>query len=428
MDNPPRYIRSANDAAGNHCSKRAKCIKSPIPTWSRHLSSAFRRTCSYAISGMCKRLLLESQRHCCGERCGDAESSQNGVSPTSSRMSALPIWANYNRINTTGWHLYTLASSARQIVLRRGVFVGMLPLHLGSNLPSGITAHQAVNAGTGAKTFRMFFELAGGLIRTWIYAGPIYSAVVNATWQVSYTNQPEFLCSERALIQRLRRSSHRRGNRRFLSAVTVKCIRFIWINCLSRLNGQPILPYFRPSYRLSVARIPSVQGLTVGRISPSNIRTPYILSVTALYDNGGQQNAGTDINYIGIQAANLVFLLQGRSAGNLTQNAQHHWRGFATQAPIAWKPRMSPINTTGGWHIAVVIKSERWFNAPANVMIGWEMLAVINSVAGGIVATGQLVRDGSPASALSGVTVTARWIVIPDPIREWKDHARRRLG
>jgi len=325
--------------------------------------------------GMAKRLLLEVT----GTVAATGAETQNltkwGLANVLSQVTVTDL-ANYNRINTTGWHLYTLASLRRQMVYGAS-YLNDAPVNFGSNLQVNNGA-ASVNAGTGAKTFRMFYELPLAYSDVDL-RGAVYSAVVNATWQVSYTINPNFFVATGADPTQAAYQSTTAALGT-LSNVTVK-VHQIYLDQLPfASNGQPILPYFdlATGYLLQNT---SVQGLTVGQDFPiqyPNFRS--ILSVTALYDNGGQQNIGSDINYIGIQAANLVFLLQV-DPQTISLKTRNTIGDDLPPGAYCVETRVSPINTTAYGNMQLVINPSV-VNAPANVLIGWEMLAVINSVAG----------------------------------------------
>lgn len=325
--------------------------------------------------GMCKRLLLEVTGTIAATGAENQALTKWGLANIFNNVSVTDL-ANYNRINTTGWHLFTLASLRRQAAYG-AAYLNDSPVGFGSNLLVNNGPAQ-VNAGTGAKTFRMFFELPLAYSDVDL-RGAIYSAVVNATWQVSYTINPNFFVAAGAdpTLGVFQSSTAALGT---LSAVTVK-VHQIYLDQLPFANnGQPILPYFdlATGYLLQNT---SVQGLTVGQDFPiqyPNFRS--ILSVTALYDNNGAQNPGTDINYIGIQAANLVFLLQVDPAA-ISLKTRNTIGEDLPPGAYCVETRMSPINTTAYGNMQLVINPSV-VNQPANVLVGWEMLAIINSVAG----------------------------------------------
>jgi hypothetical protein len=97
-------------------------------------------------------------------------------------------------------------------------------------------------------------------------------------------------------------------------------------------------------------------------------------------DNNGVQNAGTDINYIGIQAANLVYTrqLDPYTWSLMTRNTV----GDDMPAGNYYiDTRSEPVSTTAFGNMQIVLNMS---SVPGTFAlgIGWEMMAVINSVAG----------------------------------------------
>ena len=325
--------------------------------------------------GMCKRLLLEVT----GTVAATGAETQNltkwGLANIFNQIIVTDL-ANYNRIQTTGWHLFTLASLRRQMAYG-AAYLNDSPVDFGSNMQVNNGA-ASVNGGTGAKTFRMFFELPLAYSDVDL-RGAIYSAVVNATWQVSYTINPNFFVAAGAdPTQAVYQSTS--AVLGTLSNVTVK-VHQIYLDQLPFSNGQPVLPYFDLATGYLLQQTNLGASLTVGQDYPiqyPNFRST--LSATFLYDNGGQQNPGTDINYIGIQAANLVFLLQVDPFA-ISLKTRNTVGDDLPAGAYCVETRMAPINTTAYGNMQLVINPSV-VNNGANVLVGWEMLAVINSVAG----------------------------------------------
>lgn len=327
--------------------------------------------------GMCKRLLLEVSGTL---NAGGAETenlTKWGLANIFSNVSVTDL-ANYQRINTTGWHLFTLASLRRQAAYG-GAYLTDSPVGIGSNLQVN-NGPNSFNAGSTAaqRSFRMFFELPLAYSDVDL-RGAIYSGVVNATWQISYTINPNFFVAAGAdPTQAVYQSTS--GTIGTLTNVTVKTHQIYLDQLPYTPDGQPILPYLDLATGYLLQQTNFV-GLSVGQDFPiqyPNFRS--ILSATALYDNGGAQNPGTDINYIGIQAANLVFLLQV-DPFTISLKTRNTIGDDLPPGSYCLETRMSPINTTAFGNMQLVINPSV-VNANANVLIGWEMLAVINAVAG----------------------------------------------
>jgi P3 major capsid protein len=326
--------------------------------------------------GMCKRLLLEVTGTITASAGETANITPWGLANIFSQVIVTDL-ANYNRIQTTGWHLFTLASLRRQMAYG-AAFVNDSPVRMGSNIQVN-NGPASVNAGTGAKTFRMFFELPLAYGDNDL-RGAIYSAVVNATWQVSYTINPSFFVASGADASNACYQSSS-AVLSLLSSVTVK-VHQIYLDQLPfNPNGQPILPYFdlATGYLIQTSSITNTPAIGLDfPIQYPNFRSIY--SVVLQIDNNGVQNPGTDINYIGIQAANLTYLSQvdANSWALKTRNA------IGDDLPAGnyvIETRNSPINTTAYGNMQIILNMSA-ANAPFTVGLGFEMMAAINSVAG----------------------------------------------
>ena len=328
--------------------------------------------------GMAKRLILEVTGTL---NAGGAENetlTKWGLANVLSQVIVTDL-ANYNRIQTTGWHLFNLACLRRQAI-HGAAYLSDTPTGFGSNVQV-TDAPAAFNSGTpaGQRTFRIFYELPLAYSDVDL-RGAIYSAVVNATWQVSYTVNPNFFVATGAdPTQAVYQSSS--ATIGTVSNVTVKTHQIYLDQLPFTNNGQPILPYYDLATGYLIQQTNFSQGLTVGQDFPiqyPNFRS--ILSATLLYDNNGQQNPGTDINYIGIQAANLVYLLQV-DPNTISLRTRNTIGDDLPSGSYCLETRVSPINTTAYGNMQIVINPSV-VNNPANVLVGWEMFAVINSVAG----------------------------------------------
>lgn len=325
--------------------------------------------------GMTKRLLLEVT----GTVTAPAGAAQNltkmGLANIFSQVIVTDL-ANYNRIQTTGAHLYALATLRRQMAYG-AAFINDAPVNMGSNLLVN-NGGAAIGAGSTGN-FRMFFELPLAYSDTDL-RGAIYSAVVNATWQVSYTLNPNFFAalgtdqSNAGYVS----SSATLGT---ISNVIVKTHQIYLDQLPFAQNGQPILPYYDLATGYLIQNSTLTNPPAVGLDYPiqyPNFRS--ILSAFLQINNGGQQLPGTDINYIGIQAANLVYLMQVDPFAVALRTRNSIGDDYPS-GNYMLETRMSPINTTAYGNMQIVLNMST-VNNPFAVGIGWEMLAIINSVAG----------------------------------------------
>jgi P3 major capsid protein len=323
--------------------------------------------------GLVKRLIVEVTGTVAAAGAETQNLTKWGLANIMSNMNVTDL-SNYQRINTAGWHLYALASLRRQSAYGAS-YLNDAPVSMGSNVKV-MDGAQSINAGTGAQSFRAFYELPLAYSDVDL-RGSIYSAVVNATWQLQFTINPQFFVATGAdaTLGVYQSTTAAVGT---LSNVTVTVYQ-VYLDQLPFVGGQPVLPYFDIATGYLIQNT-NVVGLTANQDFPiqyPNFRQ--ILSTAFLYDNGGQQNPGTDLNYIGIQAANLVFLYKSDpfTVALKTRNTigdDYPAGGYVLET------RMQPINTTAYGNMQLVLNPSL-VNANANVLIGYEMMGIINQVA-----------------------------------------------
>jgi len=371
----PSYTQQQNDAArafviGNSREMFQQVYSQAVPAPIVNNTQAIQ----LRNVGMVKRLIVEVT----GTVAATAAETQNltkwGLANIFSNINVTDL-SNYQRINTAGWHLYALSSLRRQMAYG-AAYLNDAPVAMGSNMRVN-DGPQTVNAGTGAQNFRMFYELPLAYSDVDL-RGAIYSAVVNATWQLQFTVNPNFFIANNGdpTLGVYQSSSGQLGT---LSNVVVTVYQ-VYLDQLPFVNGQPVLPYFDIATGYLITNT-NMTALTVGQDFPiqfPNFRQ--ILSTTFLYDNGGQQNPGTDLNYIGIQAANLVFLYK-TDPFTLGLKIRNTIGDDYPAGAYVMETRMQPINTTTYGNMQLVLNPSL-VNANANVLIGWEMFGIINQVAG----------------------------------------------
>jgi len=376
--NAPAYTAQQNMQARSLILANAREMQQ-ITNTNSNISMGVQQNIPLRNIGLNKRIILEVT----GTVAATAAETQNltpwGLANVLSQVIVTDL-ANYNRIQTFGPHLYALASLRRQLAYG-AAYVQDAPVSMGSNLQVN-NATPTINAGTGSKTFRVFYELPLAYSDTDL-RGAIYAAVVNATWQVSYTLNPSFFCAHAAdpTNSVYQSSTAQLGT---LSAVQV-IVQQIFLDQLPfGQNGQPILPYFdlATGYLIQNTGFSVAPAVNIDYpIQYPNFRS--ILSAFLQIDNGGLSTggiAGTDLNKIGIQAANLVYLVYV-DAFTWGLRIRNSIGDDLPAGSYILETRISPINTTAYGNMQIVLNFAT-VNAPWSLNLGWEMFAVINSVAG----------------------------------------------
>jgi hypothetical protein len=281
---------------------------------------------------------------------------------------ALTDLSNYQRVNTSGWHLYLLGS------LRRQALLGAAYL---TDTPSGAGSNWIVNnspaAVTNQVTCRMFFEIPLAY-HEYDLRGAIYAQVTSATWRLQLTINPNIVVPSTTADPTLACfQSTTAGNIGTVSNVTIQVYQH-YLDQLPMSGNTAVVPLLSLAWNYLIQNTigPTItQGQDVP-IPYSNYRT--FLSTIAVYDNAGTLNVGSDVNYWGIQAANLVFL----------EKVDPFFAAFRARLLLGDDPprgtyifdhRRKPIMTNQFGNTQLVLNASQ-VNAGAALLIGYEMLAV----------------------------------------------------
>ena len=320
--------------------------------------------------GLVKRLILKFTGTVAQGAAETQSLTKYGLANLCSNINVTDL-SNYQRINTAGWHLTNIATLRRQGAYGAS-FLNDSPVNYGSNFlvnncPAQITA---------AKNFSFYYELPLAYSDTDL-RGAIYSAVVNATWNLQFTINASFFVATGAdaTLACFQSSTAQLGT---LSNLTYTVYQ-VYLDQLPFSGPNPILPLFDLATGYLLTNTNQV-GLTVGQDFPiqyPNFRQ--ILSTMFIYDNGGTLNAGSDLNSIGIQAANLVFLYKS-DPQTVALRLRNTIGDDFPPGSYCLETRMQPINTTAYGNMQLVLNPSV-VNANANVLMGLEMLGIINQVA-----------------------------------------------
>lgn len=320
--------------------------------------------------GLVKRLIVEVTGTVAQTAAETQNLTQWGLANLFSNLNVTDL-SNYQRINTTGWHLHAMASLRRQAPYG-AAFINDQPLNMGSsflvqNAPASVTT---------AKSFRWFYEVPLSYSDIDL-RGAIYSAVVNATWQLQFTINPAFFVAAAGdpTLSVYQSSIATLGT---LSNVTVT-VHQNYLDQLPFVGQNPVLPLFDLATAYMLINTSQV-GLAVGQDFPvqyPNFRQ--ILSTMFIYDNNGVLNAGTDINSVAIQVANLTHILKVDPfvlALKTRNTIGDDW----PKGSYCVETRMQPINTSAYGNMQLVVNPSS-VNAPATLLTAYEMLGIINQVA-----------------------------------------------
>lgn len=285
---------------------------------------------------------------------------------------------NYQRINTTGWHLSALAS-----LRQGGPFESSTPtdspMGYGSNWPV-IKAPATIAANTSA-TIYMYYWIPLAYSEDDL-TGSIYANVVNATMNLQLT----FAQAATAVVANT--ADPTLAIYQGAGAVAGVTITNLSLQVYQYYRDQlpmsdrgPILPPIdlNTMYELKNTVFTALVPAQDFYMQYSNFR--HFLSTILIFDNqnaGVYPAAGSDINYFSFRSANATDL---RRADPFTWKSLER-KLITTDAPLGmymFDTRKKPIYTTQVGNMALVVQPSV-VNAGCNIPTGWEMLANISNL------------------------------------------------
>jgi hypothetical protein len=287
---------------------------------------------------------------------------------------------NTVRIQTAGWHM-GLINSAKQPMIFGGAYAPNVPVDYGNNW-TVMSAPATINATTdGAVQFYYYVPLAYSAVDL---RGAMYAGVVNATsqLQLSINTTPCVASTGDQTLAMYISAGAAAGGWKASSSITIT----VWQNYLDQLplydsgslKGTPILPQIDLStiYELKTVSLSSlVQSQDFG-IPYANFRT--FLSTCVVYDNGGQLNVGTDINYFALRASNTTSIFQfGPQEAALF--ARKTFMADVPKGVYYFDMRDRPISTQQFGNMNLVVNPSL-VNANAALLVGFEDFAMVSQV------------------------------------------------
>lgn len=291
--------------------------------------------------------------------------------------------ANNQRINTTGWHLVAVASAKR----RRPWGAAMTsdtPLGYGNNF-GAVKAPSTINAASTGD-FVMYYEVP--FVRNDDdLRGLIMGSVATATMQVQCTINPNFCVAAGAdpTGAVYQSASSTPGT---LSNLTFQ----VYQNYLDQYprmpNGAPILPALDIGTAYVLTNTSSATPIANQDNAFPFVNQRQFLSTTAIYDNAGTLNAGTDITSWKLTSANftnITFLdaitqaLMGR-----TRLADDFPKGM-----YYFDFNDRPIDTSVFGNMQLLLNPSSVGGNTAVVLLGWEAYGIIGQInQGGSIPSG----------------------------------------
>ena len=286
--------------------------------------------------------------------------------------------SNYTRINTPQWHLEFVSTAKR-----RRLFGGVIPSQpygFGNNFPTSAQSAVALAGGANA-TISGFVEIPIAYNDDDL-RGAVYASVTQATMLLQFTINPNFFSAVGGDSVQSVYGVPSGGTAGALSNVKVR----VYQNYLDKLpmaqvQGGGVVPIL-PSDDISRANLLTNSVWTSIAVN-SDVMIPFVnsrefQSVTLINDNAGVLNAGTDLNYLMIQSANLTPL-------DKVDPFMHAFRTrtmFGTDPPAGiyyWDFRRRPIDTNQSGNTQLVVNPSA-VTSGNQYLIGWESIGQLGLV------------------------------------------------
>lgn len=287
---------------------------------------------------------------------------------------------NYQRINTTGWHMAML-NSAKQGRPFLSSTPSDSPMGFGSNMP--IIKAPATIATNTSGTIYMYYWIPLSYQSNDL-TGAIWANVVNATMQLGIT----FAKSAQAIVSNTTDPTLAiyQGAGAVAGATITNISYQLYQDYLDQLpvdrnTGKVITPDvdLNTMYEIKNTTLNAIPANSDYYIPYSNFR--HFLSTTVIFDNqtgGAYPSYGTDVNYWAFRTANMTDM---RKADPFTWGAFTR-RKLLTDPPVPiyyFDTRERPIFTTQTGNTDLILNAST-VNANAQCMVGWEMLGNVQNL------------------------------------------------
>lgn len=287
--------------------------------------------------------------------------------------------SNQTRINTTGWHLTAVSSAKARQPYGSAITATDTPFGYGNNYRKTQTAPATIATTQASNNVFGMFEVPLAYSDTDL-RGAIYASVVNATYNLQLTVNPGMFVvsgvdSTSAMYQS---SSAVAGNVGTLISYTINVYQN-YLDQLPQIPGKgPVLPYLDlgTAYMLNNTALSGFVANQDYPIQYANFRD--FLSTTLVFDNGGTASDGTDVNYFALQSANYTNMFK-YDPYIASLYARNRLQSDFPQGMYYFDHRNKPINTVQYGNMNLLVNPST-VNANANILVGWEALAIINQV------------------------------------------------
>jgi len=278
---------------------------------------------------------------------------------------------NQQRVNTTGWHLHLLAS-ARSMGAFGAAYASDTPTGIGNNY-NVIKAPVTV---TTVQPFFMCYEIPIAYSNDDL-RGAIYANVLNATWNLSLTVNPNlFVGSTADATLAMYQSST--GVLGTLQDFNIEVYQHFLDQLPTDQNGQVIVPQVDLSTMYKLENTVA-SGIVVGQdnsIPYANFRQ--FLSTMLVYQNNGL-NAGTDLNNIGLRTANTSELFR-RTPQMMALQTRKLLGDDVPRGVYYFDHRQRPIQTQNYGNMELIFNPSNVAGAQSAMLVGYEYFANLSVI------------------------------------------------
>lgn len=284
---------------------------------------------------------------------------------------------NYQRINVPGWYLNQINSYKARRPYAGAMTLTNMPVNYANNF-TVMTAPASVT--TTPQPFQMLYYVPVAYSE-YDLRGAIYAAVTGGQMNLALTLNPApWVASGDATL-----AMYTGGTGGAFSGNVTFDVYQVFYDQLPTVqggaqNGKVIVPPvdLATTYELHQTVQTNLAQGQENTIAFSNYRE--FLSTTAVYNNAGVLNNGSDISYWALQAANLLYIFK-KEPFIVANDAR---REIGTDLPLGtyyFSTREKPINTQTFGNMNLVINPSA-VTAGANVLVGYETFAQQNVVLG----------------------------------------------
>lgn len=285
---------------------------------------------------------------------------------------------NIVRVNTPGWHV-AMINSAKQPAVFMGAYAPNIPMNFGNNFNVNSGPATIAPANTdGTVKFMYYVPLAytANDLR-----GAMYAGVVNATAQLQISlNQTPIVAAAADPTNAVYSGAVIAAGGGWKAGTTVNVTVYQdYLDQVPVQDGKPLLPPLDTAliYELKQTAMSGlVQGQDYG-IPYANFRT--FLSTTVIADNNGVLNAGTDINYWALRAANTTAMFQ-YTPDIAALMARNIFLADPPNGVYHFSHRNRPINTQQFGNVNLVLNPGATMSAAASLLVGFEDFAQLDQV------------------------------------------------